>query len=68
MMSAHNCEAPRVIVGNCACIKTGQCEPYFRCRIDATAKTTPKLQRPFSHSNISIVYLSKLNALINFSS
>ena len=67
-MSAHNCQAPSVIVGSCESIKTGQCESCFRCRVEATAKTAPKLQRLFSRCNISIAYLSKLSSFMHFCS
>jgi len=41
MMSAHNCQAPCVIVGSCESIKTGQCESCFRCRVEATYSSYP---------------------------
>ena len=67
-MRAHNCQAPRVIVGSCDSIKTGHCESCFRCRVEATTKTAPKLQRLFFRCNISIAYLSKLRSFMHFCS
>ena len=68
MMSAHNCQAPSVIVASCEGIKTGQSESCFRCRVEATAKTAPKFQRLFSRCNISIPYLSILSSFMHFCS
>ena len=53
-------ETCRIVIFNSAV-----CLP---CRLDATAKSAPKLHRSFSSSNIYIVYLSKLRWFIHFSS
>ena len=66
MGSAHNCEAPRLIVGSGACRHTGQYEPCFRSGVDATAKIYSKLHCSFCRSNTSIVPLLKLNILLYF--